>query len=344
MARVARDDRGGRARVVFPERDVQPLVIVAQRLGLVGILVVVVTMTAFLGRDGYVDDADDAVTLLDAFYYATVSITTTGYGDITPVTEATRLATALVITPARVLFLILLVGTTVEVLAARTRQYYRQKIWRTQLGEHIIICGFGTKGQTAARTLLGKGTPSERIVVIDDHDVAISEAGELGLTSVRGTATRKATLEQAHIDSAMAVVVAPDRDDAAVLITLTARECNPEARIVAAVREEENAHLLRQSGANSVITSSGAAGRLLGLATDTPRLVELLEDLLATGEGMDVVERDVREEEVGRPASAAGDTPVLGVVRGDELLRFDDARVQALEAGDRLICLCANPG
>ena len=92
---------------------------------------------------------------------------------------------------------------------------------------------------------------------------------------------------------AAAVIVAPDRDDSAVLITLTARELNPPARIVASVREAENAHLLEQGGADSVVVSSGAAGRLLGHAVHSPRVVQVLEDLLSVGEGLDIIEREV---------------------------------------------------
>ena len=46
---------------------------------------------------------------------------------------------------------------------------------------------------------------------------------------------------------------------------------------MAAIREAENQHLLEQSGANSVVVSSETAGRLLGIATTTPNVVEIIE-------------------------------------------------------------------
>ena len=95
------------------------------------------------------------------------------------------------------------------------------------------------------------------------------------------------------------MIVATDRDDAAVLVTLTARELDPDATIVAAAREAENVHLLKQSGADSVILSSAAAGRLLGQAVHSPQTVEVLEDLLSVGSGIDLVEREVGEAEAG---------------------------------------------
>ena len=137
--------------------------------------------------------------------------------------------------------------------------------------------------------------------------------------------------------------VAPHTDEAAVLTTLTAREYNPTATIVAAVRESENRHLVHQSGANSAIETAGAAGRMLGFATDTPKVVEVLEDLMTVGTGMDITERSPRAEEVGRRlAELHQDAPVVAVVRGDETLRFDDERIGPVQAGDRLVCLCSN--
>ena len=133
---------------------------------------------------------------------------------------------------------------------------------------------------------------------------------------------------------ASSVVVAVDRDDAAVLATLTARELNSEATIVAAVREEENVHLLHQSGASSVITSSGAAGRLLGHAVHEPRVTEVLEDLLSVGEGLDIAHRPVEESEVGPLSSLNIDRGiVVGVIRDEELIRFDDPRAGELQRG-----------
>ena len=105
------------------------------------------------------------------------------------------------------------------------------------------------------------------------------------------------------------MIVATDRDDAAVLVTLTARELDPDATIVAAAREAENVHLLKQSGADSVILSSAAAGRLLGQAVHSPQTVEVLEDLLSVGSGIDLVEREVGPAEAGMELAHARRAP-----------------------------------
>jgi voltage-gated potassium channel len=311
------------------------------RLAVAIALICFVALLAYLGRDGYVDAAEDDITLLDAFYYATVSVTTTGYGDIRPESDSARLVTTLLVTPARVLFLIVLVGTTLELLAERTRAAYRLTRWRKTLKDHTIICGYGTKGRAAVHELQARGVDLGEVVVIDDRPQAREQAVAAGLAAVAGDAGSVEVLRQAGVEQARAVVVAPDHDAAAVLITLTARELNPQATIVAAVREEENAHLLRQGGADNVVTSSGAAGRLLAMAVRSPTVATVLEDLLVGGEGLDLIEHHVDHDGLTF-ADVAGTAPVIAVVRGSETLRFDDRRLQPLERGDRLICLCAN--
>jgi voltage-gated potassium channel len=330
-----------RSDIRLPEREHGPLRVLLNRLGIATLLVLLVTVITYLDRDGFRDGSGDPIGLLDALYFGAVSVTSTGYGDITPVTDGARLVNVLVVMPAGVLFLVILVSTTLEVLAERTRSHYREKLWRKTLRDHIIVCGYGVKGQSAIATLLATDRTPAEIVVIDARPDAVEEATRRGFAGVVADASAQHALEAAGIREAAAIVVAPDRDDTAVLITLTARELNSSVRIVASVRQEENAHLLEQGGADSVVVSSGAAGRLLGHAVHSPRVVQVLEDLLSVGSGLDIVEREVAREELGRPLGAVpAAAPVIAVVRAQHVLRFDDPRVGELQAGDRLVCLC----
>ena len=143
-------------------------------------------------------------------------------------------------------------------------------------------------------------------------------------------------LRTAYVQNARQVIVATDRDDSAVLVTLSARALNPHANIVAAVRESENAPLLEQSGANTVITSSEAAGRLLGLATTSPYVIEVVEDLLTPGSGLELIERPAVSSEIGKSPLSLTDR-VLAVVRDEEVHLPDDAVCVQLVHGDRLV-------
>ncbi len=325
------------APVLLPGSRTGPLRAVLQRLALALAALAAIAVVVYLDRGGY-RDLDGRLTLLDAFYYATVTASTTGYGDITPVSDSARLVNILVITPLRVLFLIVLVGTTLEVLTERTRAQIRQNRWRSSLRDHVLVIGYGTKGRSAVRALLDDGIPPGRIVAVDPVHANVAAATDDGLAAVQGDGTRTEVLVRGGVQEAVQVIVAVPRDDTAVLVTLTVRGLNQTAHVVAACREIENAPLLRSSGANSVVVSSAAAGRLLGLSSTSPATGEVLEDLLVPGTGLDLVEREVRPEEVGSSLFTSADR-VLAVVRAGQTLRFSDPAADPLRAGDRLVAV-----
>jgi voltage-gated potassium channel len=321
--------------------QVQPVVAILRRVGIAVAIVVVNWIAVLLERGGYTDNADGHVSVVDALYYTTVTLSTTGYGDITPVTTSARLINALVVTPMRFLFVLVLVGTTIQVLTERSRDQFRIARWRSRVQDHVIVCGYGTKGRSAVRALLQQQLPVDHIVVVETDPAGVRQAEADGIVTVQGSSTSDAVMSEAEVERAKAVIVAVNRDDTAVLTTLTVRQLAPSATVVAAVREAENADLLVQSGATSVITSSDAAGRLLGLATESPRAVAVVEDLIAVGTGLDLQEREITSNEVGRPPLSLG-IPVLAVARGGRTLPYDDADCQVLQAGDRLVYVASN--
>ena len=322
--------------VFLPRAELGPVPAVLRRLAIALLTLLAVVVVVYLDRDGYRDSGDGAVTLLYAFYYATVTLSTTGYGDVTPMSDGARLVNILVITPLRVVFLIILVGTTVEALTEGSRAQFRLNRWRAALKDHTVVVGYGTKGRSAVRTLLANDVDAARIVVVDPSRDAIAEANAAGIAGVVGDATRSEVLERAEVARAKRVIIAAQRDDTSVLVTLTARQLAPAAMIVVAVREAENAALLRQSGANSVVTSSDAAGRLLGLSTMSPNVGVVMEDLLLAGTGLEMAERVLRTKEVG-VSVADVDELVVAVVRRGTVHHFNDPDIGALQQNDRLV-------
>ena len=321
--------------VHLPVRDRAPLIAIARRIGLAAGLVLFVAAVVLVERDGYVDVTGDSIGLIDAIYYASVTVTTTGYGDITAVSDAARLATILLITPARILFLILVVSTTVEVLTEQSRELLAQRRWRQSVNNHTVICGFGATGQAAAADLVTRGVLVEDIVVVDKTKTAIADASRLGYVGVLGDATLNDVLEQASVRTADAVIVAPNRDDTAVLVTLSVREMNTHAHVVAAGRQQENLHLLRQGGANEVIDATAAVGRMLGLGTHAPGAVQVLDDLLDAGQGLELVAIIAEAEGGGVPAGAT----LIAIIRDGVRLSVAETAPSNVRPTDRIVIL-----
>jgi len=335
-------DGPGSGRLRFSSNRLGPVANIALRIGVAVAALLVTALTVYWERDCYADGGvTGTLTPLDALYYATVSLSTTGYGDIVPVCESSRLANVLIITPLRFLFLIVLVGTTVEVLTRRTREEFRSSRWRKNVKDHIVIIGFGVKGRSAARTVVDSGASPKDIVIVSQEREAIEEANRLGYVGVIGDGRREDVLHDAAIERATRIIIAVDEDDTSVLCTLTARRLSPSATIVVSAREAVNADILRQSGANTVIPTAESAGHLMGMSLVAPTAGELMEDLLDSTGGLGVVERDVLPTEIGRKPGDIDTSGqiVLAVVRGTTVMRFDQDDSETLQAGDRLVVI-----
>lgn len=335
-----------RTLMYFQRRDETPLQVLAKRALLAFGCLFLTTVVVYMDRAGYIDNSNGGtgvnMTPLDALYYATVSLSTTGYGDIVPATESARLINIFVVTPTRLLFLIVLVGSTLEVLTTRTRQAVREQRWRNKVDNHTIVIGYGVKGRSAVNTLVEDGVDARNIVVIGQSREEVADATDNGCVGVIGDARRDDVLARAVIDRAQRIIIAADSDDTAVLITLNARRlARPETHIAVAAREAQNVPVFRQSGANAVITTAEAAGRLLGISTVYPVAGAMMEDLLDPGRGLGVVERLVRPEEEGK---TAGDLLnqgelVLATVRKGRVQRFDEGKDHILRQNETLVVI-----
>jgi voltage-gated potassium channel len=328
-------------RLLFPQDAPDPRRSLFQRLGIACGIVMIIALLAWIDRDGYSDADGSTLTLLDAIYYATVTATTTGYGDIAPISPRARAVTAFVVTPLRVVFLVVLVGTTLELLTEGFRRARAEARWRRTVRDHTIVAGYGTMGHQAVETLLAANTTTaDRVIVIDPDGAAVTKAREAGLTAIIADATQTVAWERAGIESARAVVVTCNRDDTATLVTLTVRELNRTVPISAAVREAENAHLLSQSGATTVVLSSEAAGRLIGLSTNFPGAVSVITDLLMAGRGLELIERPVTADEVGRPPRHSPELGIpIALMRGTTRISFGDPAFQEVEEDDTVVSI-----
>jgi voltage-gated potassium channel len=322
--------------VRLPEIERSPWWELGRRMVMAFGVLALTVIIVYLDRDGYTDTTDGEVDFVDAMYYTTVTLSTTGYGDIAPVTSQARMVNALVITPLRVAFLVLLIGTTIEVLASQGREMFRVARWRKHMDDHVVVIGFGTKGRSAVETLVNNGVDKESIVIVDPSQAALNDAHADGIAVVTGDATRREVLRRAHVQRARQVIITTNRDDSTVLCALNVRQLNPDTYVVAAVREQDNVPLVRQSGADSVITSSDAVGRLLGLSTLSPELGSVMEDLLNYGQGLEVAERELLVPEVGKQPQQLPDQ-VIAVVRDGRVHRYFEPVVTQLARGDRLI-------
>lgn len=330
--------------------ETSPLPALLRRILLALALILLVVAVLWFNRDGLRDHARDGrpLGIMDVLYFTVVSLTTLGYGDISPVTAEARLLNTVLLTPIRVFLWVLFLGTAYEmsVLRLQLREERHMRELRERLEDHVIVCGYGVKGRAIVAELVAHGQERENIVVIDPREDAIAAAVREDVVALRGDASSESLLKAAAIERAAYVLAAPDRDDACVLICLTVRNLAPNVRLVAAAREEENIKLLYGAGANLVVAPSVSGGRLMASAVRQHAVPYFLEDVLAFGEGLTVAERDVRPDERGRLAHDLPDLAnalILGVARGRARCPFYQLSHYPLEPGDIVVYLSGDP-
>jgi voltage-gated potassium channel len=302
----------------------------------VGLLAMAVAVHWF-ERDGLRDTAGGEISFLDVVYFTMISVTTTGYGDIVPVSERARLFDALIVTPIRVFAILIFLGTAYSFVFKRTWDKWRMAIIQRNLHDHIVVAGFGTTGSEAVDELLARGTEAARIVVIDTDADALERARSLGCAVMQADATRDKTLLAVHLARASALIVSAGTDDTSILITLTARHVAASIPLSVVIRNEDNEPLARQAGATTVINPVSFAGLLLAGSTHGAHIADYLADLAGTSGRVKLAERAVMPEEVGKSLSDVTTGLVVRIYRQEQPIGFWEAGARALQPGDVIV-------
>ena len=207
-----------------------------------------------------------------------------------------------------------------------------------QLSGHIVVLGFGVSGSEAVHELIERGTKPGRIVVMDTEQDRLRIAEDMGCNVICGDASRDENLLAVRIAEAQTILVSAGRDDASLLIVLTARHLAPGVPISVVVRQDDNETLARQAGADNVINPVRFTGLLLAGSAQGAHISDYLADLASVAGQVQLVERAVMPEEVGKPLSELATGGMgLRVYRDGAAIGFWDAGAKALREGDMVV-------
>jgi len=335
--RSLRRDRS--EKVLFASAEANPGRVLAVRALVIFGLFALVTGVLWLDRGGIRDQIDGDLSFVDLVYFVVVSLTTVGYGDIVPVTERARLIDAITITPARLLVWLVFVGTAFELFFHKGLERIRMARLQQQLKDHVVVCGYGHSGRTAAAELVRRGTPAAQVVIVDTSEHLLQEAATAGHIGLKGDATMERVLRDAGVERASAVIVCTGRDDTNALAVLTVRQINPRARVISDAHEEENAPLLRQAGADVTVSPSQISGFLLADSVSHHHVTDFVLDVLSSGGRLLLNERPAREEELGMPAGVVGTSMIVRIYRDGKPVGFWEPEGRVIRAGDVVLAL-----
>ena len=222
----------------------------------------------------------------DGIYWALVTISTVGYGDITPQTTEGRVITLILII-CGIGVLSFTTSVIVSAFTEKMRDLRENRVYaelEKKKSLHTIICGFGRVGQEVAQRL---SADRDHFVVIDTDATNVDRAKRLGYLVIEGSAERTQLLENAGIkDKAERILCLTGNDVANVYITLTARYLNPSIEIISRANREETVKKLIQAGANRTVSPFSIVGLIAGEYVGQPVAFEAIYGMLSRKGGI----------------------------------------------------------
>ncbi len=237
-------------------------------------------LTLVVGTVGYLY-LNEAYTIVDAVYMTVITISTVGFKEVYPLSDAGKIFTIFLILMSFGIFGYLASAVTRFILSGVLRKNlkdYRIVKKIEKLSNHVIVCGFGRNGRQASLGLLEH---HENVVVVDSKETTIEKIRDFPqLLFVQGDATLEEVLNQANISSAKALITAIPNDAENVYVVLTAREMNPKLKIISRSSNSQSDDKLKRAGANNVIMPDRLGGQHMAKLVAQPDIVEFLDNIL----------------------------------------------------------------
>ncbi len=231
--------------------------------------------------------------LIDALYMTVITLGTVGYREVAPLSDGGKLFTIFLIVSG-IGTVAWAVGQSLEyfinTLAVRRRRMERSI---SKLENHVIICGYGRIGRQVAAQLRARKVD---FVVVEHDQEMLEQLNAMSYYSVDGNATEDTVLLRARISQASTIVVTLPTDADNVYVVLSARNLNPNVRIIARASDAASARTLQQAGADKVISPYEIGGRYIANAVLRPHVVNFMEVVNAS---RDEVAQSLEIEELG---------------------------------------------
>jgi voltage-gated potassium channel len=233
--------------------------------------------------------AIEGYSFVEALYMTTIAITTVGFSEVRPLSDAGRLFTIFLLITSWITFAWAIARITQFAITGEINKYFKtRKNMKAiaHLNNHVILCGFGRNGQQAARTLKNHNMP---FVVIEKEEGSMEKALPFfpELIYLVGDGTDDDLLKKAGIEKAIALITALPVDADNVFIVLSARGLNQKLQIISRASDESSFPKLRKAGADNVIMPDKIGGSHMATLVSKPDIIEFM-DFLSSEDGESV--------------------------------------------------------
>jgi len=223
--------------------------------------------------------------LMDALYWAVITITTVGYGDIVPQTTEGRIV-AMVLVFAGIAVISFATSIIVMAFHEKMGELRDNRVFSNveRLSGVTIVCGFGRIGQVVAQRLAAGREP---FVIVDRSAEAVALAHRHGYLAVAGDATDNTLLANLGLGRQATRILCLTHDDVSnVYITLTARQASPSILIISRANKAETVRKLTQAGANRVVRPYEVVGHMAAEFIGQPVAFDALYDVITRAKGI----------------------------------------------------------
>ena len=274
---------------IFKERKFEFLT-----LSIIYIVVVFFSSTIMYVYEG--SGVNEKITsFLDAVYWSIITLSTVGYGDITPLTIEGKVVT-LVLTICG--FLVIAFGTSIITTGLSDRMQVikenRVESEVSKMSNFIVLCGYGIMGKNLAAQLLKLKT---KFLILDVNEKNVLEARKSGFLSLNADATNIDVLEKVGVGGGATTVIALTNDDAINLsIILSARTLDAKVQIISRVKNTQSKAKLKIAGADHIISADDITTYVATEYVGQPVAFEAIDEILLNDDvGANVDEVEVLE-------------------------------------------------
>ena len=213
---------------------------------------------------------------IDSIYMTVITLSTVGYGEVHPLTDAAKVLSILII-----IFGVTGIGVLIRTFREefiQIDQYRKNKIMKniSNLKNHFVICGYGRMGAVIAKELNEKNLD---FVIVESNDQKADIIRDKGWFCVHGDATSEETLISARVDQASGVAVVLDTDQDNLFVTMSMKTTNPELFILSRCSKEDNKSKLIRAGANKVVNPYTAGGHRMAEILSKPQVEDSISVL-----------------------------------------------------------------
>lgn len=238
---------------------------------------IILLIIILVGILGYI--IIEHASFVDSLFMTIISITTVGYGEVVPLSEAGKWFTIFLLITSWGTFAFAITRITQFVVNGEINQYFKnRKLMKdiAQLNNHVILCGYGRNGHQAAQILKAHNIP---FVVIEKNEQLILKKLSEGenILHLEGDSTDDDLLRLAGVERARALITTLPVDAQNVFIILSARELNPSMKIISRASEASSVPKMKKAGANNVIMPDRIGGTHMATLVSKPDVIEFID-------------------------------------------------------------------